>query len=116
LNISEISNNPNCGPSDEFVFFELEKPRLIRGIRVNERGGDTDCEVVGVDGPSDFCPAFAVKITDSGAGFAYLIFGGAWGIRLRPKAYGHEPWDLLNRHQWGEPFKIYGKEEDILYR
>jgi hypothetical protein len=110
-----IPNNPNCGGSDQFVFQELDAPEKIRGIKIIDRGHEIDCDVTGVDENGRWTQAFAVKITDSGPGYSYLIYGGQWGIRLRPAWYAAEPWDLSNPRQWGEPFKIYGERGDILY-
>ena len=111
----ETHDNPNCAGTDQFVFNELGISRPIRGIRIEERGVETICDVTGVEEGGGFFRAQAVKIADSGAGFAYLIYGGRWGIRLRPKKFSGEPWDFSNKQQWGEPFKIYGSEDDILY-
>lgn len=111
----EVQANSNCVSSEQFVFSELGPARLVSAIRVLERGVETRCDVTGVDAEGKFIPAQAVKIADSGAGYAYLIFGGSWGIRLRPERYKKENWDLSNLHQWGESFKIYGEEEDIFY-
>ncbi len=110
-----ISTNSNCQGSEEFIFKELEKPRKIKGIRVSEDGKDVDCDVVGVNAKGGFVDAFAVKIADSGAGFAYVIYGGGWGVRIRPSFFSDSPWNLADARQWGEPFKIYGSEEDIIY-
>ena len=111
----EVETNPNCAGSEQFVFRELEPSRAIKGIRVSDRGKEIACDVVGVAKGGLFVGAFAAKIADSGAGYAFIIYGGDWGIRLRPDAYSDEAWDFSNKHQWGEPFKIYGDEEDILY-
>ncbi len=111
----EVEDNPNCSGSGGFVFNELETTRPIQGIRVGKTGEETRADVVGVDGQGKFVQAYAVKITDSGAGYAYAIYGGDWGIRIRPSAHQNEPWDLNNANQWGEPFKIYGSPDDILY-
>ena len=111
----EIEDNPNCRASGQFVFNELEAPAAIKAIRVMDRGKESWCGIVGVEGTGHFTDAFAIKVTDSGAGYAYLIYGGAWGIRIRPEAYAAEPWDLSNARQWGEPFKLYGEKEDMLY-
>jgi len=113
--IIEVEDNPNCQGSGQFVFRELEPPKIIKGIKVVERGKEIMCEVAGVGEEGVFTEARAVKIADSGAGFAYLITGGGWGIRLRPETYAAEAWDLSNQHQWGEPFKIYGSKDDIIY-
>lgn len=111
----EVETNPNCEGSEQFVLRELEAARLLKGIKVMDRGKEIVCDITGVDSGGVFVPAYAAKIADSGAGYAYLIYGGTWGIRLRPAAYSNEEWDLSNKHQWGEPFKIYGSKEDIVY-
>lgn len=111
----EIPENPNCPPSDEMVFQALGESRPVRGILVGPEGREEPCDVIGVEPGGGWVRATARKIADSGAGYAYLITGGLWGIRLRPSAQGSEPWDLGNPRQWGEPYKIYGNAEDILY-
>jgi len=111
----EVKANPNCGESEQFVFRELEPARPVWGLRVESGGQETSCDVMGVEKEGRFVGAMAAKIADSGAGYAYLIYGAEWGIRLRPREFAHEPWDLKNSHQWGEPFKIYGDTHDILY-
>ncbi len=110
----EVPLNPNCQGTDQFVFQELESARPIRGLRISERGKDIDCDVVGVTSDGQFVQAYARKIADSGAGYAYLIYGGDWGIRLRPSQTVPDPWDLKDSRQIGEPFKIYAYE-DILF-
>ena len=111
----EIEANPNCAGSDQFFFAELSAVRPVRGIRVVENGEELECDVVGVENERHFVDAQAVKIADSGSGFAFLIYGGIWGIRIRPLRYETEAWDLKNPHQWGEAFKIYS-EEDIIWK
>ncbi len=110
-----IQSNPNCFENQEFVFNELGLPEPIRAILTGDEGKETECDVVGVEAGSLWIQAMVVKIADSSDGIAYMIYGGAWGIRLRPLKFRHEPWDLANKHQWGEPFKIYGKKEDLFY-
>ena len=119
----EVADNPNCGGSEQRVYRELGPAKPIRAIRVQEWGKEILCEVVGVEparpprslADAIFIEAKVTKIADSGAGFAFIIFGGVWGIRLRPEGHSNEPWDFSNKHQWGEPFKIYGEESDIIY-
>jgi hypothetical protein len=110
----EVEKNANCAASEEFEFRELSKPRPIRAIRVEESGKEVICDVTGVERGGKFGPAMAVKVTDSGEGFAFLIYGGAWGLRLKPASLAAS-WDLADRRQWGEPFKLYGSEDDIIY-
>ena len=111
----EVEDNPNCAGSGQFVFNELEKPRRVAGLLAEIGGRETRCEVSAVSGPGRFGEAWAVKIADSGAGFAWLIYGGAWGIRLKPEGGAGAPWSFDDKRQWGEPFKIYGEENEILF-
>ncbi len=110
----EVEDSQNCGPTEQFVYRELGGIRVIRGILAEERGKEVSLDVTGVAKGGIWMPARCVKIADSGAGFAYLIFGGEWGIRLKP-SWHTAGWDLGDPKQWGEPFKIYGSEKDILY-
>ena len=111
----QVDENPNCEPSEQYVFQEIESPKPIQGIKVTEGQKESSCEIVGVNQDGVFSQAHVVKITDSGAGFAYLIYGGNWGIRLKPQEHAKEAWDISNKHQWGEPFKIYGEVADLIF-
>ncbi len=110
----EVEDSLNCGSTEQFVYRELGGIKVIRGILAEERGEEVSLDVTGVAKDGIWMPARCVKIADSGAGFAYLIFGGEWGIRLKP-SWHTAGWDLGDPKQWGEPFKIYGSEKDILY-
>lgn len=110
----DIPDNPNCPGSEQFVFQELAAARPVKSIRVGDGPSEEICDVTGVEDGGSFVPATAVKITDSSDGHAFLIRGGQWGIRLRPAGGGE--WDLDDPDQWGEPFKIYGSEADIIYQ
>ena len=54
------------------------------------------------------------KVEESGAGRAYLIYGGNWGIRLNPVKF-KEDWDLDSPNQWGEPFLLLGSSNAIVF-
>jgi hypothetical protein len=108
-----VGDNPNSAASEELVFNEIGPRRAIRAIVAEEGGKEVRYEVTAVGEGGRFFTAHAVKVTDSGEGFAFLIYGGEWGIRLRRE--GSAAWDLTDRTQWGEPFKLYGSESDIEY-
>ena len=132
----EVEESPNCGSTQQFEYKELGKVRPVRAIIAEEsaigtsadsskgadgfaapfgeRGKEVLLNVTGVARGGKWVSAQCVKIADSGAGFAFLIFGGEWGIRLKPSRHD-EAWDLNDPKQWGEPFKIYGEEKDIIY-
>ena len=111
----EIDPNPNCRERQEFVFNELGIAEPVYAILTGDEGREVTCDVTGVGEGGHWVQAMAVKIADSSDGIAYMIYGAAWGIRLRPEKFRPEPWDLVNKNQWGEPFKIYGRKEDIFY-
>ena len=111
----EVEESPNCPGSDQFVFNELGNPRPVSALRVEIGGRETVCEVVGVGRGGEWLEAHCVKVADSSEGHAFLIYGAAWGIRLKPQKLIEEPWDFRAKDQWGEPFKVYGSEEDIIF-
>lgn len=117
----EVEDSPNCGGTEQFEYRELGRARPVRGIIAEEtgltaggHGREVTLDVTGVAKNGAWIQARCVKVADSGAGFAYLIFGGEWGIRLKP-SWHKADWDLTDPKQWGEPFKIYGEEKDIVY-
>jgi hypothetical protein len=111
----EVDDNPNTRGGGQFVFQELEAAKTIVGIHADWRGQEVECDLVGVDEGGVWVQAYAQKIADSGAGFAFLITGGAWGVRIKPRIFASEVWNLESKNQWGEPFKIYGEEKDLIY-
>ncbi len=84
-------------------------------MKLQIEGRERICWVTGVSEKGVFHTAYAQKVADSGGGVSFLIFGGKWGIRFKPDEFPQEPWNLNNPHQWGEPFKFYGEEKDIVY-
>ena len=94
------------------VFSLLSQPQPItKLIATTPMGADIWCEVTGwkEDGP---CPAYAAQAEDSGEGVVLLIYGGDWGIRLRPDGDPAE-WDLANGTQWGEPCLMLEKDTPV---
>ena len=94
------------------VFSLLSEPQPItKLITASPLGEDIWCDVVGwnEDGPG---VAYAVEAEDSGEGVILLIYGGPWGIRLRPEG-NPEEWDLTSASQWGEPCLMLGKDTPV---
>jgi len=97
-----IDPNPNCPEGCSQRFQATSEPRPVRQIRYSPGGDETMvCEVTGWSsaGNGTPCPARAVRVEDSGAGVATLIYGGDWGVRLRPRDGGKpfgEPYLLLD--------------------
>ena len=51
---------------------------------------------------------------DSGAGIAVLVYGGLWGVRLKPVSLVEE-WNLDSPQQWGEPYLSLADPKDLVY-
>ena len=111
----EIEKNPNCEAMPLQLFAELSPPKTVQKIWCEKDDKRVLCRVTGIEKGGGLCPAFAQKVADSGSGSSLLIYGGGWGIRFKPVSCENEPWDLSNSHQWGEPYKFYGSEKDLIY-
>ena len=110
--VIDIPPNPNC-EATERVFHDVEAARAITGIRLEREASRVAWyDVTGWTVAGAACPALAQKIDDSGEGVAFLIYGGDAGLRFR-SSDAHEPWDLSNLHQWGEPFIITPDLNDL---
>jgi hypothetical protein len=79
----EVEENPNCESMDGLVFQPRTAPRPISQVRTVRGGNEVWCDISGMDAGGGLIPAMACVIDDSGDGACNLIFGGAWGLRLR---------------------------------
>ena len=113
----EVESNPNCERGLFARFKETSPARRVARVRTFERKSEGEwCWVTGwTDSPDDpRCPAYAQLVEDSGAGLTFIVFGGIWGIRLKPTAL-EEDWSLESRHQWGEPYLAFAEQKDIQF-
>ncbi|MER3423170.1 MAG: hypothetical protein C4293_08020 [Nitrospiraceae bacterium] len=113
----EVESNPNCEQSFFARFKEAGPARRVIQVKSFERNPQGEwCWVTGWtdDTEQPCCPAYAQTVEDSGAGFTHLVFGGVWGIRLKPVSLD-ERWDLESRNQWGEPYLSLADAKDIIY-
>lgn len=65
------------------------------------------------DGSGTPCPATYAPVSDSGQAAVHLIWGGDWGVRLKPED-SDEAWDIDSPDQWGEPYLVLTDTADIL--
>ena len=115
--VVEVESNPNCESSLYARFKESGPARRVEKVRTFERRAEGEwCWVTGwTDDPNKpRCQAQAQLVEDSGSGLTYLVFGGLWGIRLKPVALDEE-WNLESRNQWGEPYLALADGRDIKY-
>ncbi len=113
----EVESNPNCEQSMFARFKEVGPAQRVIKVRTFERRPEGEwCWVTGWSDNEErpACSAYAQQVEDSGAGLTNLVFGGVYGIRLKPISLD-EDWDLESAHQWGEPYLSLAEGKDIVY-
>lgn len=108
-----IEDNLNCR-GDERMFAVSGDPRDVEQVMIDRPDGTTGwCEVAAVDDANSFGPASARQVEDSAAGVAWLVTGGAWGLRLRP-AGATGLWAVDDPTQWGVPFLVMDDSSGVV--
>ena len=112
----EVEPNDNSLASANLAFKNLSDPFRVARVRIFDGQPDgTLYEVTGWSSAGDGRPvdANAVQVEDSGAGAAYVIYGGDWGIRFKP-AGSSAAWSAVDQDQWGETHLVLADPEDIV--
>jgi len=112
----EVEDNPNCRGYPQMIYSELEPQHEVVKVRTERNGKVEDCWATGVEEGGAFVPLYAQKVTDSGAGTAYLVFGALWGIRLQKEDPAEKPWNLEDSSQWGESYLMLDSENDLTFK
>ena len=115
--IVEVESNGNTETSVFARFKEAAPAKPVVQVRLYDRTPSGEwCWITGwSDVPhSPCCPAYAQLVEDSGAGLAYLVYGGLYGIRFKPIAID-ESWSLQSPNQWGEGYLLLADERDLRY-
>jgi hypothetical protein len=108
-----VDFNDNCPMSAQLVYKNLNEPVRINCVRIYEGGPEGVLySVTGWSGEGPV-PAYAVSVEDSGSGAAYLVYGGEWGLRLRP-AESEAAWNLGAADQFGETHLVLADAEDLI--
>jgi hypothetical protein len=108
-----VDANDNCPISAQLVYRNRGLPRRITQVRIFEGGPQGVLYAVTgwcAEGPTD---AYAIGVEDSSAGSGFLVYGGEWGLRLRPVA-SRIAWDLGVADQFGETHLVLADEEDLV--
>jgi hypothetical protein len=112
----DVDSNPNSPMSASQVFRNIDLPFRVAQVRIFEGEPEGQlCAITGWSSQDQGSPvaAYAVRIEDSSQGEAFLIYGGDWGLRLRP-AGDNDAWAHENGSQWGEPYLVLADAEDIV--
>ena len=115
--IVEVESSENCEAGVFARFKEAGAAKPVIQVRLYERNaaGEWYWVTGWTDNPATpTCAAYAQLIEDSGSGLAHLIYGGIYGLRLKPVAV-EEPWSLESTHQWGETHLSLSSERDLRY-
>ena len=110
----QVEANANSLMMASSVYKNLAAPFRVARVRVYDGLPEGRlCEVAGWSSAAGGTPtdAYAVQIEDSGQGIAYLVYGGDWGIRLRPAGSGG-PWRMDDPDQWGETHLVLSDATD----
>ena len=110
----DVESNDNSVMMANQVFKNLASPAVVTRVRLFEgRPEGVVFEVTGWSSAGGGSPvdAYAVDVEDSGSGGAILVYGGDWGVRLRP--IGAASWDLSDPDQWGETHLVLADHDDI---
>ena len=111
----EVEPNDNTPMSANLAFKNLGDAFPVAIVRIFE--GEPEGKLYSVTGwqsadEGSPAPAYAVQVEDSGSGAAYLIYGGDWGVRLRP-ADSDGDWSTSDTDQFGETHLMLADREDI---
>ena len=104
----EVEDNDNCDYMPMQVYEPQAEPRLIIEVRLEEPDRPHGLyNVIGwsSEGDGTAMDAMYAPVSDSGQARAHLIYGGDWGIRLKPVEL-NEDWDIDSPNQFGEPYLI----------
>ena len=115
--IVEVESNENCEASVFARFKEAGPARPVVQVRLYERNPAGEWYWVtgwSDNGEAPPCQAYVQPVEDSGAGLAYLVFGGIYGLRFRPLD-SDEPWSLANPKQWGDTYLSLASDRDVKY-
>jgi hypothetical protein len=111
----EVEANDNTPMTAMQLYKNIGEPFRVSEVRIYE--GMPEASVYAVTGWSSVdggtpVEAYAVQVEDSSEGSAYLVYGGDWGIRLRPVTSDHA-WSLDATDQLGETHLVLASAEDL---
>ncbi len=113
----EVEENDNCDYMPMQLYEAQRDPVPVATLNLAEPGRPAGIyTVTGWSSQDDGtpCPAMYVPVSDSGQGIVHLVFGGNWGIRVRP-VDSDQDWDLDSPDQWGEPYLMLIDGGDVIF-
>ena len=112
----ETEENPNCEWMPLQVYESHEESKPVHLIKLEDpnypHGLYEVCGWSSTNGGTP-CPALFAPVSDSGQAVVYLVYGGDWGIRLRPEECEGN-WEIGNAYEHGEPYLMLIDGSDIV--
>ncbi len=112
----EVEENDNCGYMPLMAYEAHRDPAPVSRVVLDEPGRARGVYLVtgwSSEGGGMPVPAMYAPVSDSGQAVVHLVFGGDWGIRLKPEGYS-EDWDIASPNQFGEPYLMLIDESDVV--
>ena len=112
----EVEENANCEYMPLMLYEAHADAVPVARVMLDEPGRPPGIyRVTGWSsaGGGSACAAMYAPVSDSGQAVAHLIYGGDWGIRLKPDASG-AAWDLADPEQFGEPYLMLMDEGAVI--
>ena len=102
----EVDDNANCEYMPLMLYEAHADAVPVARVVLDEPGRQPGLyQVTGwsSEGDGTPCPAMYAPVSDSGQAVVHLVFGGDWGIRMKPAESSAE-WSLDDPEQFGEPY------------
>lgn len=112
----EVDDNPNCEYMPLMLYEAHADAVPVTRIVLDEPGRPPGVyQVTGwsSEGDGSPCPSMYAPVSDSGQAVVHLVFGGDWGIRMKP-AESTADWSLQAPDQFGEPYLMLMDESAII--
>ena len=112
----EVDDNANCEYMPLMLYEAHAGAVPVSQVVLDEPGRPPGIyQVTGWSSEGDGapCPAMYAPVSDSGQAVVHLVFGGDWGIRMKP-AESTTDWDINNPDQFGEPYLMLMDESAII--
>ena len=112
----EIEENDNCDWMPLQIYEPHSKSLLVQAVNLEDPQRPFGVyEVTGWSSTNggSACPALYAPVSDSGQAVVHLVYGGDWGIRLKPEG-SKDRWTVDNPDQHGEPYLMLIDGNDVI--
>ena len=112
----EVDENDNCEYMPLMLYEAHADAVPVARVVLDEPGrAPGEYQVTGwsSDNGGTPCAAMYCPVSDSGQAVVHLVFGGDWGIRMKP-ANSTAEWSIDDPEQFGEPYIMLMDESAVV--